>query len=110
VERSRWRWPGAGADLVLTCSAHRDEAAVARAVTGLGHAASAVQADLSATGAVRDLAERVLAAGRPVDVLVANAGTGVRRAWQDADDDLWEQTFAVNVTAAWQLASTLLPG
>lgn len=73
-------------------------------VTGLGRAASAVQADLSATGAGRDLAERVLAAGRPVDVLVANAGTGVRRAWQDVDDDTWEQTLAVNVTAAWQLA------
>lgn len=38
------------------------------------------------TGAGRDLAERAASAGGPVDVLVANAGSGVQRAWQDADD------------------------
>jgi 3-oxoacyl-[acyl-carrier protein] reductase len=101
----------AGADLVLTYSGHRDEAeAVARAVTGLGRAATTVQADLSAAGAGRDLAERVTSAARPVDVLVANAGAGVRRAWQDVDDELWAQTFAVNVTAVWQLTRAVLPG
>jgi len=63
---------------VLTYSGHRDEAAaVATVVTGLGRAASTVQADLSVAGAGRDLAERILAAGHPVDVLVAGAGAGV---------------------------------
>ncbi len=101
----------AGADLVLTYSGHRDEAeAVARAVTGLGRAAITVQADLSAAGAGRDLAERVTSAAGPVDVLVANAGAGVLRAWQDVDDELWAQTFAVNVTAVWQLTRAVLPG
>ena len=101
----------AGADLVLTYSGHRDEAeAVARAVTGLGRAATTVQADLSAAGAGRGLAERVMSAARPVDVLVANAGAGVLRAWQDVDDELWAQTFAVNVTAVWQLTRAVLPG
>jgi 3-oxoacyl-[acyl-carrier protein] reductase len=101
----------AGADLVLTYSGHRDEAeAVAGAVTRLGHAATTVQADLSAAGAGRDLAERVMSSARPVDVLVANAGAGVPRAWQDVDDELWAQTFAVNVTAVWQLTRAVLPG
>jgi 3-oxoacyl-[acyl-carrier protein] reductase len=101
----------AGADLVLSYSGHRDEAEqVAAAATSLGRAATTVRADLGADGAGRDLAERAASAARPVDVLVANAGTGVQRAWPDVDDELWAQTFAVNVTAVWQLARAVLPG
>lgn len=101
----------AGADLVLTYSGHRDDAeAVAAAITGFGRAATTVQADLGADGAGRNLAERVSAAAGPVDVLVANAGAGVRRPWQEVDEELWAHTFAVNVTAVWQLTRALLPG
>jgi 3-oxoacyl-[acyl-carrier protein] reductase len=97
----------AGADLILTYSAHRDDAeTVAAAVTGLGRAATIVQADLGAPGAGRDLAERV----GPVDVLVANAGASVRLAWQEVDDETWDEAFAVNVTSVWQLTRALLPG
>jgi 3-oxoacyl-[acyl-carrier protein] reductase len=100
-----------GADLVLTYSGHRDDAqAVATAVTGHGRAATTVQADLGAAGAGRELAERVTSAAGPVDVLVASAGAGVRRDWQDVDDELWAHTFAVNLTAVWQLTRALLPG
>jgi 3-oxoacyl-[acyl-carrier protein] reductase len=42
--------------------------------------------------------------------LVANAGAGIRLAWQEVDDETWEHTFAVNVTAVWQLTRALLPG
>lgn len=102
---------GAGADLVLTYSGHRDDAeTAAAAVTGLGRAATTVQADFGAPGAGRDLAERVSSEVGPVDVLVANAGSGVRLAWQEVDDETWEHTFAVNVTAVWQLTRALLPG
>jgi 3-oxoacyl-[acyl-carrier protein] reductase len=101
----------AGADLVLSYSGHRDEAEqIAAAVTSLGRAATTVRADLGADGAGRDLAERAAAAAGPVDVLVANAGTGAQRAWADVDDELWAQTFAVNVTAVWQLVRAVLPG
>jgi 3-oxoacyl-[acyl-carrier protein] reductase len=102
---------GAGADLVLTYSGHRDDAeTAAAAVTGLGRAATTVQADFGAPGAGRDLAEWVISEVGPVDVLVANAGAGVRLAWQEVDDETWEHTFAVNVTAVWQLTRALLPG
>jgi 3-oxoacyl-[acyl-carrier protein] reductase len=102
---------GAGADLVLTYSGHRDDAeTAAAAVTDLGRAATTVQADFGAPGAGRDLAERVSSEVGPVDVLVANAGAGVRLAWQEVDDETWEHTFAVNVTAVWQLTRALLPG
>jgi 3-oxoacyl-[acyl-carrier protein] reductase len=101
----------AGADLVLTYSSHRDEAEkVAAAVGNLGRSATVLHADLGAAGAGRDLAERAASAARPVDVLVANAGSGVQRAWQDVDDALWHQTFGVNVTSVWQLTRAVLPG
>ncbi len=99
----------AGADLVLTYSAHREDALIAAATAGrMGREATVLQADLGERGAGRDLIER---AGRngPVDILVANAGVGVQRPWEDVDDELWEHTFAVNTTAPWQLAQTVLP-
>ena len=101
----------AGADLVLSYSGHRDDAeAVAAAVTGSGRAATIVQADLGAAGAGGDLAKRVSSAAGPVDVLVANAGAGVRLGWQEVDEETWAHAFAVNVTAVWQLTQALLPG
>jgi 3-oxoacyl-[acyl-carrier protein] reductase len=105
------RLAGAGADLVLTWSGHREEVETAAArVRELGRTAAVLRSDLSEPGAGRALAARVTAEVGPVDVLVANAGLGRRTAWDEVDDDMWERTFAVNVTAPWQLSSALLPG
>jgi 3-oxoacyl-[acyl-carrier protein] reductase len=102
---------GAGADVVLTWAGHRDDAErAADRVRGLGRAATVRRCDLSVPGAGRDLVAAVTAEVAPVDVLVANAGVGRRVAWQEVDDELWEATFAVNVTATWQLARAALPG
>jgi 3-oxoacyl-[acyl-carrier protein] reductase len=101
---------GAGADVVLTYGGHREEAEqVADAVRAAGRAATVLQADLAEPGAGRAVARRVLAEG-PLDVLVANAGTGTRTEWADVEDDAWDRTLAVNLTAVWQLTQELLPG
>jgi 3-oxoacyl-[acyl-carrier protein] reductase len=101
----------AGADLVLSYSSHREEAeAVADAVTGLGRPVTVLPADLALVDAGKDLAERSAGAAGPVDVLVANAGLGVRLPWQEVDEETWERTFAVNVTSVWQLTRAVLPG
>jgi 3-oxoacyl-[acyl-carrier protein] reductase len=72
---------------------------------GLG--ARRIQADLSDPDAAVRLADE---AG-DVDVLVANAGAGVRR---DAIDDVtredWDTHIAVNLTAPFLLAQRLAPG
>jgi 3-oxoacyl-[acyl-carrier protein] reductase len=100
----------AGADLVLTYAGHRDDAeAVAEQITALGRTAEVVRADLGAGGAGRELIDRVVT-DRPLDVLVANAGTGTRASWDQVDDELWERTFAVNVTATWQMTQAVVPG
>jgi 3-oxoacyl-[acyl-carrier protein] reductase len=100
----------AGADVVLTYSSHRNDAeAVAKQITALGRTPTVLQADLGANGAGRDLIAQVTADG-PLDVLVANAGTGTQTPWDQVDDELWERTFAVNVTATWQMTQAAVPG
>jgi 3-oxoacyl-[acyl-carrier protein] reductase len=94
----------AGAELILTYSDHPDEAQAA--ASAAGGAVEVRRADLSRPGAGRALAEAV----GQIDVFVANAGLGVRRAWADVDADLWSATFAVNTTAPWETTQALLPG
>ncbi|HEX8386552.1 MAG TPA: SDR family NAD(P)-dependent oxidoreductase, partial [Rubricoccaceae bacterium] len=65
----------AGARVVLVARTGAALDAVAADVRGLGGEARTVVADLEAPGAARALVERL---GEPVDVLVANAGFGVR--------------------------------
>jgi 3-oxoacyl-[acyl-carrier protein] reductase len=101
----------AGADVVLTWSGHREDAEhAADRVRALGRAATTRQCDLSERGAGRALVEAVTADVGLLDVLVANAGVGRRVAWDEVDDELWEETLAVNLTASWQLARAALPG
>lgn len=101
----------ANADVVLTWATHRAEAEeAAEAAREAGSAAALVRADFSSPGSGRLLIEAVLADIGPIDVLVANAGVGSQRHWEDVDDELWETTFAVNVTAPWQMAKAALPG
>jgi NAD(P)-dependent dehydrogenase (short-subunit alcohol dehydrogenase family) len=59
-------------------------------------------ADAAALGAIR--------AGRPVDLLIANAGTyGPRDANDAASAGEWLDTFAINTVAPYLLAKALLP-
>ena len=80
----------AGADLVLTYSGHRDAAeSAADDVRRVGRTATVVHADLTVPTAGRDLVAGV----GPVDVLVANAGLGLKVSWDEVDDALWASTF-----------------
>jgi 3-oxoacyl-[acyl-carrier protein] reductase len=101
----------AGANLILTYSNHRDDAEeVATRITQLGRTADIVQTDLAATNAGRHLIDTVTANIGPIDVLVANAGVGQQASWDEVTDDLWARTFAVNVTATWQMTQAVIPG
>ena len=100
----------AGADVVLTWSGHREEAeAVAGQVTDLGREAVVMRCDLAVRGAGRALVEDVLTDVGPLDLLVANAGTGTKADWREVDDDLWDETFLVNTTSVWQMSQAALP-
>jgi uncharacterized protein len=66
------------------------------ALEGLGVEVRTVEADLATEQGVRELLE---AAGqRPIDVLVANAGHGLGRAFLDQEPAAWKHVIDTNVT------------
>jgi 3-oxoacyl-[acyl-carrier protein] reductase len=103
----------AGADLALTFSGHRQAAeAIAERVHARGRRAVVLPADLSDPRVAAGLVDQVDTQLGPLDVLVANAGTGRQLAWDDDDLDLdtWDATMAVNLRAPWLLTRAALPG
>ena len=105
------RLAAAGADLALAYGRHRDGAEAGAAdARNRGRRALLVEGDLAdpeAPGRVIDHVESQLG---PVEVLVANAGLGVQRAWDEVDPELWDATMAVNVRAPFLMAQRVLPG
>jgi 3-oxoacyl-[acyl-carrier protein] reductase len=101
----------AGVDLVLTYARNRDGADhAARAVRSLGRQAEVLGGDLSDPAVpVRLVDEAEERLGR-LDILVANAGLGVTRQWDQVDVDLWDATLATNTRAPFLMAQRLLPG
>jgi len=96
-----------GTTVLLHHLAARDEAAaVAAQCQGRGASTVVLEADLSVTSQVLDLA----AAAGPVDVLVNNAARASNVDLEVLSPDEWNETFAVNVTAPMLLAKAFAPG
>ena len=98
-----------GADLVLVM---RNEAKARSVVDALraetGNEAIRYElADLSLMGDVDDLAQRLLREGRPIDVLVNNAGA-LFNDWGTTSEGL-EQSFALLLLSPWRLTRALHP-
>ncbi len=88
----------------------RDEVAlkeVCREVEENGAKATGVVADLKSVGGVEKLLGEI--AGKPVKVLINNAGMTVVKPVEQITLADWEETFAVNVTAPFLLTQKLLP-
>jgi len=66
------------------------------AFKGMGVEVQSVEADLATDEGVRRLLDA--AGGRPVDLLLANAGHGLGRAFLDQDPREWRHVIATNVT------------
>jgi NAD(P)-dependent dehydrogenase (short-subunit alcohol dehydrogenase family) len=102
---------GCGADVAVHCAARLEEAeGVARTIRAAGRRAAAVAADLSDAAACRDLAARVAADLGPIDVLVLNASTEIRRDWLDVADADVDRQVAVNFKAPLVLMQAVVPG
>ncbi len=94
----------AGADLVLASRKLESCRETAAAIEALGRQALALQADLSRPDEVEALADRVLAPGERLDVLVNNAGVIWGAPTLDYPMQGWDKVFQVNVRALWQLS------
>ncbi|MEU2350131.1 SDR family NAD(P)-dependent oxidoreductase [Modestobacter sp. NPDC049651] len=100
----------AGADVALTCTAHREDAeAVADDVRAAGRRALVLPADLADPDVPAEVVRRTRDELGPVDVLVANAGVGQQLDWTDVELDVWDRTMAVNLRAPWSMTREALP-
>lgn len=91
-----------GADIVALARDKAGLAAIKREVEALGRACETVRADLAEMDEVRRVAAQ--AEGFGVDILVNNAGVSFPESALTTSLENWEQTFAVNVRAAFFLA------
>lgn len=94
----------AGAHVTVTGRSEPELQAVAAATGGV-----AVRADLGS----RADTDRLLAAlgqqGGEIDILVNNAGLADSAPLEATDDELWDRTLELNVTAAFRLTRALVP-
>ena len=102
-----------GADVAVTARTAAEIEQVATEVTALGRSAVALEVDVSERSAAIALNERVARHFPAVDILVNNAGIGSNASPHrlvDYDDDFWDLSLAVNLTAPYLLTKALLPG
>lgn len=94
----------AGAEVVLVGrDARRLEQAAEKLPSGRGRAAAA---DLT----VATARERLVAEVGDVDILVNNAGLAESAPLLKTSDELWDRTFALNLTAPYHLCRLVAPG
>jgi 3-oxoacyl-[acyl-carrier protein] reductase len=97
-----------GAHVVLSGTR---EAVLQDLAQALGERASVAAADLSDSAAVDGLVEKAeTAAGRPLDILVANAGITKDGLLLRMKDEDWEQVIKVNLESYFRLSRAVLKG
>lgn len=95
-----------GARLVIT---GRDEATLAQAQQQLGADAIALQSETGDVNAAKALAAQLSEQGVRLDAVFINAGVAKFAPLEVVDEDLWDQTFNVNVKGAYFTIQALLP-
>jgi NAD(P)-dependent dehydrogenase (short-subunit alcohol dehydrogenase family) len=101
-----------GARVAVTARTAAELQEVGKAIVTQGGRALALTADLADRGAVRQVVAAVAEALGPVEILVNNAGLGSSANPQPVvsfDDDFWDRTLAVNLTAPFLLCKAVLP-
>ena len=98
-----------GHDLVVCAEDEDIDDATATLAEAGRHVVVGVRADLATAEGVEQLVTEIAAVGKPVDVLVLNAGVGVSGPFVDTplEDDL--RLVALNVTSVVHAAKRLLP-
>jgi len=100
----------AGADVAVGCGQHHEAAEeIAGKITGLGRRAVVVSGDMADPDVPRRIVAETAERLAPADILIANAGTGVRADLDDVDVATWDRVMAVNLRAPFLLAQAVVP-
>jgi NAD(P)-dependent dehydrogenase (short-subunit alcohol dehydrogenase family) len=101
-----------GAKVAVTARSTSELAEVVETIRAGGGNAQAFAADLTDRSVPRRLVDQVQQAWGPVQILINNAGIGSSanpKPVVDFDDDFWEQSLLVNLTAPYLLCKAVLP-
>jgi NAD(P)-dependent dehydrogenase (short-subunit alcohol dehydrogenase family) len=101
-----------GARVAITARTALELEEVAGAIRSLGGEALTIAADVAEPAAPRQIVQHTAAELGPIEVLVNNAGIGSSanpRPVVDFDDDFWELSLRVNLTAPYLLCKAALP-
>jgi len=100
-----------GASVALAYGSNADPAQeLASEIASNGGRAIAIGADLRDAGDTERLADTADMALGPIDILVANAGTGSPAGYAEVDAAMFDDTIAINLRAPYLLARRVLPG
>ena len=101
-----------GAVIAITARTEGDLRSLVEEVQSSGAEALAIRADLVDPAAPAQVVRQVLEAFGTIDILVNNAGIGSSsspRPVVDFDDEFWNKTLALNLTAPYKLSKAVLP-
>lgn len=101
-----------GARVAVTARSKAELDEVVGQIRAAGSDALAIAADLAEREAPRQIVDQVRAAFGPVQILVNNAGLGSSadpRPVVEFDDDFWELSLRINLTAPYLLCKAVLP-
>lgn len=88
-------------DTVYPAAGQADLDVTVKEVEALGRRVIAAQADVRDLQGLKDVVDRGVAELGRLDVVVANAGIGMVRTWDDFTPHMWQDTIDVNVTGTW---------
>jgi len=98
-----------GADLVITGRRLELGQRMENEIRELGARCVFVQADHTQADDCSRVVERTLAEFGRVDILFNNAGIVTSGTAETTSDEIWNETFAINVTALWRMSKLVLP-
>ncbi len=106
------RFAKAGAFSLLHYNSHQDSAEEVMAnVRSLGGDGRLLKADLSVREGCREFVEQIKGIERPIDILINNAGSLIRRVKvREFPWELWDQVLELNLSSAFFLSQAVLPG
>ena len=98
-----------GAELVITGRRVELGRRLEGAINKAGAHCVFVEADHAQAGDCSRVVERTLAEFGRVDILFNNAGIVTRGTAETTTKEIWNETFAINVTAVWRMSKLVLP-
>lgn len=92
-------------------TARQEACQVLERIRAAGGDGELVQSDLSCTQGIHHFVDAIDHAGRPIDILINNAGSLIKRTpFLELTEDLWARVFMLNLTSAFLITQACLRG